>query len=346
LKDLERENLALRQELRARIGLDNIIADSRQMKAILEMVERVAPTETTVLILGESGTGKELIARAIHANSPRAGGPFVAVNCAAIPENLLESELFGHVKGAFTGAIRDRVGKFEAAEAGTIFLDEIGEMRPELQVKILRCLEERALERVGDNRPIRVDVRILAATNKDLAKAIQAGEFREDLYYRLNVVPLAIPPLRDRREDIRALAQHFLKRLGATPRLTIAPDAFRALETYDWPGTVRELENALERAMIFHRGDVITLNDLPETIRAPRSRETAALPVSLPEAGLSLEEVEKELILRALQKHDWNQSRAARYLGITRHTLLYRMEKHNIVRPGARGTPSEEEKAE
>ncbi len=346
LKDLERENLALRQELRARIGLDNIIADSRLMKAILEMVERVAPTETTVLILGESGTGKELIARAIHANSPRAGGPFVAVNCAAIPENLLESELFGHVRGAFTGAIRDRVGKFEAAEGGTIFLDEIGEMRPELQVKILRCLEERSLERVGDNRPIRVDVRILAATNKDLAKAIQAGEFREDLYYRLNVVPLSIPPLRERHEDIRALAQHFLKRLGSTPRLTIAPDAFRALEAYEWPGNVRELENALERAMIFHRGDVITLDDLPETIRAPRSRETAALPVSLPEAGLSLEEVEKELILRALQKHDWNQSRAARYLGITRHTLLYRMEKHNIVRPGARGTPSEEEKAE
>jgi two-component system NtrC family response regulator len=346
LKDLERENLALRQELRARIGLDNIIADSRQMKAILEMVERVAPTETTVLILGESGTGKELIARAIHANSPRAGGSFVAVNCAAIPENLLESELFGHVKGAFTGAIRDRVGKFEAAEGGTIFLDEIGEMRPELQVKILRCLEERTLERVGDNRPIHVDVRILAATNKNLAKAIQAGEFREDLYYRLNVVPLSIPPLRERREDIRALAQHFLKRLGTTPRLTIAPDAFRALEAYEWPGNVRELENALERAMIFHRGDVITLNDLPETIRAPRSRETAALPVSLPETGLSLEEVEKELILRALQKHDWNQSRAARYLGITRHTLLYRMEKHNIVRPGARGTPSEEEKAE
>ncbi len=346
LKDLERENLALRQELRARIGLDNIIADSRLMKAILEMVERVAPTETTVLILGESGTGKELIARAIHANSPRAGGPFVAVNCAAIPENLLESELFGHVKGAFTGAIRDRVGKFEAAEGGTIFLDEIGEMRPELQVKILRCLEERTLERVGDNRPIRVDVRILAATNKDLAKAIQAGEFREDLYYRLNVVPLSIPPLRERHEDIRALAQHFLKRLGSTPGLTIAPDAFRALEAYEWPGNVRELENALERAMIFHRGDVITLDDLPETIRAPRSRETAALPVSLPEAGLSLEEVEKELILRALQKHDWNQSRAARYLGITRHTLLYRMEKHTIIRPGARGTPSEEEKAE
>ncbi len=345
LKDLERENVALRQELRARIGLDNIIADSPQMKAILEMIERVAPTETTVLILGESGTGKELIARAIHANSPRAGGPFVAVNCAAIPENLLESELFGHVKGAFTGAIRDRIGKFEAAEGGTIFLDEIGEMRPELQVKILRCLEERTLERVGDNKPIHVDVRILAATNKDLAKAIQAGEFREDLYYRLNVVPLHIPPLRERREDVRALAQHFLKRLGASQRLTIAPDAFRALETYEWPGNVRELENALERAMIFHRGEVIALTDLPETVRAPRSREAAALPVSLPEAGLSLEEVEKELILRALQKHDWNQSRAARYLGITRHTLLYRMEKHNIARPGVREVPADEEKA-
>jgi two-component system NtrC family response regulator len=346
LKDLERENVALRQELQARIGLDTIIAESPPMKAILEMLGRVAPTETTVLILGESGTGKELIARAIHANSPRASGPFVAVNCAAIPENLLESELFGHVKGAFTGAIRDRVGKFEAAEGGTIFLDEIGEMRPELQVKILRCLEGRTLERVGDNRSIRVDVRILAATNKDLTKAIQAGEFREDLYYRLNVVPLSIPPLRERRGDIRPLAQHFLRRLGAPPRLAIAPDAFRALETYEWPGNVRELENALERAMIFHRGDVITVNDLPEAIQVPRSREAVALPVSLPEAGLSLEEVEKELILRALQKHDWNQSRAARYLGITRHTLLYRMEKHTILRPGGRGTPPEEEKAD
>jgi len=346
LKQLERENLALRQELKERIGLDAIIAESPQMQQILEMLARVAPTETTVLILGESGTGKELIARAIHANSPRADGPFVAVNCAAIPENLLESELFGHVRGAFTGAIRDRVGKFEAAEGGTILLDEIGEMRPDLQVKILRCLEERIVERVGGNKPIRVDVRVLAATNKDLTKAMEAGEFREDLYYRLNVVPLQIPPLRERRQDIRPLAQHFLKRLGASPRLTIAPDAFRALESYDWPGNVRELENALERAMIFHRADVITSADLPETIRIPRTREAAALPVSLPESGLSLEEVEKELILRALQKHEWNQSRAARYLGITRHTLLYRMEKHNIARPGARGSQPEGEKAE
>ena len=346
LKALERENVALRQELQTRLGLDNIIAESPPMKQILEMLERVAPTETTVLILGESGTGKELIARAIHGSSPRAQGSFVAVNCAAIPENLLESELFGHVKGAFTGAIRDRVGKFEAADGGTIFLDEIGAMRPDLQVKILRCLEERSLERVGDNTLIRVDVRVLAATNKDLTKAIQAGEFREDLYYRLNVVPLSISPLRERREDIRPLAQHFLKRLGAQPRLTIAPDAFQALETYDWPGNVRELENALERAMIFHRGDAISLADLPETIRAPRAKEAAPLPLSLPEAGLSLEEVEKELILRALQKHDWNQSRAARYLGITRHTLLYRMEKHSIARPGGRGGHVEEEKAE
>ena len=346
LKELERENVTLRQELKERSGLETIIADSPQMRTILEMIARVAPTETTVLILGESGTGKELIARAIHANSPRAAGPFVAVNCAAITENLLESELFGHVRGAFTGAIRDRMGKFEAAERGTIFLDEVGEMRPELQVKILRCLEERVLERVGDNKLIRVDVRVLAATNKDLSKAIQAGEFREDLYYRLNVVPLQIPPLRERREDIRPLVQHFLKRLGASPRLTIAPEAFRALETYEWPGNVREVENALERAMIFHRDDAITLADLPETIRAPKAKEAAGLPMSLPEAGLSLEEVEKELILRALQKHDWNQSRAARYLGITRHTLLYRIEKHNIVRPGSRGGQVEEEKAE
>ncbi|MFA5028188.1 MAG: sigma-54 dependent transcriptional regulator, partial [Candidatus Methylomirabilota bacterium] len=256
--------------------------------------------------------------------------------CAAIPEHLLESELFGHVRGAFTGAIRDRIGKFEAADGGTIFLDEIGEMRPDLQVKILRVLEERTLERVGDNRPIRVEVRVLAATNKDLTRAIQTGEFREDLYYRLNVVPLDIPPLRERREDIRPLIQHFLRSLGAPPRLTIAPDAFRAMEAHLWPGNVRELENALERALIFHRGDAISLADLPETIRSPRSRESAAFPVELPESGLSLDGVEKSLILRALEKHDWNQSRAARYLGITRHTLLYRIEKHGIVRPGSR----------
>jgi two-component system NtrC family response regulator len=346
LKELERENVALREELKVRTGLDAIIAESPPMSQVLELVVRVAPTDTTVLILGESGTGKELIARAIHGSSPRAHGPFVTVNCAAIPETLLESELFGHVRGAFTGAIRDRVGKFEAAEGGTIFLDEIGEMRPDLQVKILRVLEERMLERVGDNRLIHVDVRVLAATNKDLSKAIQAGEFREDLYYRLNVVPLQIPPLRERREDIRPLAQHFLKQLGASPRLTIAPEAFRALESYDWPGNVRELENALERAMIFHRGDVITLDDLPEAVRTRKAKEAVPLPVSLPEAGLSLEEVEKELILRALQKHGWNQSRAARYLGITRHTLLYRIEKHNIARPGSRGGHAEEEKAE
>jgi two-component system NtrC family response regulator len=185
---------------------------------------------------------------------------------------------------------------------------------------------------------------VLAATNKDLAKAIQAGEFREDLYYRLNVVPISVPALRERREDIRALTQFFLKSLGASPKLTIAPDAFRALETHDWPGNVRELENALERALIFHRGDVLTLADLPETVRTPKPREAAPLPVNLPEAGVSLEEVEKELILRALQKHDWNQSRAARYLGITRHTLLYRMEKHNIVRPGSRAGQAEEER--
>ena len=336
IKDLERENVALRQALHGKGGLDHIIAESPGMREIVEMVKRVAPTETTVLILGESGTGKELVARAIHLLSPRAKGPFVTVNCAAIPEHLLESELFGHVRGAFTGAIRDRIGKFEAADGGTIFLDEIGEMRPDLQVKILRVLEERTLERVGDNRPIRVEVRVLAATNKDLTKAIQAGEFREDLYYRLNVVPLDIPPLRERREDIRPLIQHFLRSLGAPPRLTIAPDAFRAMEAHLWPGNVRELENALERALIFHRGDAISLADLPETIRSPRSRESAAFPVELPESGLSLDGVEKSLILRALEKHDWNQSRAARYLGITRHTLLYRIEKHGILRPGSR----------
>ncbi len=345
IRELERENVALRQALQVKGSLDRIIAESGRMREIVDMIRRVAPTETTVLILGESGTGKELVARAIHNLSLRAKGAFVAVNCAAIPEHLLESELFGHVKGAFTGAIRDRIGKFEAADGGTIFLDEIGEMRQDLQVKILRVLEERIVERVGDNRQIPVDVRVLAATNKDLTKAIQAGEFREDLYYRLNVVPLSIPPLRERREDIRPLIQHFLRSLGAPPRLTISPDAFRALETYPWPGNVRELENALERALIFQRGDAIGLTDLPETIRSPRVREATTLPVELPAAGLSLEGVEKELILRALEKHEWNQSRAARYLGITRHTLLYRMEKHGIARPG-RGGAGDEEKAE
>jgi len=341
LKELRHETLSLRQALKRETELQDIIAESPRMQEVVEIIRRVAPTETTVLIQGESGTGKERVAKTLHSLSRRARGPFVAVNCAAIPETLLESELFGHVKGAFTGAIRDRIGKFEAAEGGTIFLDEIGEMRPELQVKILRCLEERSFDRVGDARPIHVDVRLLAATNKDLGKAIQAGEFREDLYYRLNVVPILIPPLRERHGDIRPFTQYFLRKLKAPPRLTIDPDAFRALETYEWPGNVRELENALERALIFHKKDLITLADLPETIRAPKTKEAAALPVTLPEAGLSLEEVEKELILRALQKHEWNQSRAARYLGITRHTLLYRMEKHGIARPGGRAPDDE-----
>ena len=343
---LGKENALLKEEIRQIKREARYVAESPQMKEVVERIRLVAPSTTTVLIRGETGTGKEGLARMVHEFSPRFNAPFVPVNLGAIPEGLVESELFGHEKGAFTGANRRRQGRFEQADGGTIFLDEVGDAPPSVQVRLLRVLQERVVERVGGTEAVTVDVRVVAATNRNLEEMVARGTFRADLYYRLDVVTIRIPPLRERREDIPLLAEHFAAKHGRVEGATVSPAARELMAVYDWPGNVRELENALERALIFHRGDAIGLADLPETIRVPRVREAAGLPVSLPESGLSLEEVEKELILRALQKHDWNQSRAARYLGITRHTLLYRMEKHNIVRPGGRAAPAEEEKAD
>jgi two-component system NtrC family response regulator len=299
------------------------------MREILDLAGRVASSDATVLITGESGTGKELLARGVHYNSARSEGPFVAVNCAAIPENLIESQLFGHVKGSFTGAVRDREGKFELADGGTLFLDEIGDLRIDLQAKILRALQERTVERVGGSKPVELDVRIVAATNRDLEREVREGRFREDLYYRLSVVTLHLPPLRERKSDIPLLAEHFLKKFNPGGQTTVTSEALNLLIAYGWPGNVRELENVMERASVLKRGDMIGVNDLPEKLTR-RGMGPAGIILNLPDEGLSLEELEKDLIIKALEKHNGNQTRAAEYLHISRPTLIYRMEKYGL----------------
>jgi two-component system response regulator HydG len=300
------------------------------MQRVLEMVARVAPSDATVLVQGESGTGKELIAKAIHHASPRADGPFVAVNCGALPEALLESELFGHVKGAFTGAIAAKRGLFEEAQGGTLFLDEIGEMPPSLQVKLLRALQEREIRRVGGTQAIGVDVRIVAATNRDLAQLVRDGRFRDDLYYRLNVVLVALPPLRERREDVPLLAAHFLaraaERRGRPLRLSAATE--ERLAAYPWPGNVRELENALERASILAAGDTIAPGDLPPHIASGAGPG----PVPALPAQRNLAEVERAHILQTLERCGWNHSRAADALGIGRTTLWRKLKEYGLDR--------------
>ena len=283
-----------------------------------------------MLILGESGTGKELLARAIHLASPRRENTFVPVNCTAIPADLLESELFGHEKGAFTGATRSRIGKFEQADSGTLFLDEIGEMRMDLQAKLLRSLQEREIERVGGSTSVQVDVRVIAATNRDLQKAIEENAFREDLYYRLSVIPLRLPPLRERRDDIPFLADHFLSKHSPDRTMRIDADAMELLVAYDWPGNVRELENAIERAVVLSEEATIAPDVLPTEVIRPKAETYGELGLTLPDRGFSLDELERELIVAALEKHGGNQTRAAAYLGITRPTLIYRMEKYGI----------------
>jgi two-component system NtrC family response regulator len=299
------------------------------MREVFDLAGRVASSDATVLITGESGTGKELLARGVHFNSARAEGAFVAVNCAAIPENLIESELFGHVKGSFTGAVRDREGKFELADGGTLFLDEIGDLRIDLQAKILRAIQERIIERVGGSKPVELDVRIVAATNRDLEREVREGRFREDLYYRLSVVTLHLPPLRERKSDIPLLAEHFLKKFNPDGGTTMTSEALNLLTAYGWPGNVRELENVMERASVLRRGNTIGANDLPEKLFR-RDPAPAGIILNLPEEGLSLEELEKDLITKALKKHNGNQTRAAEYLRITRPTLIYRMEKYGL----------------
>jgi two-component system NtrC family response regulator len=331
----------LRQSLDEKYGFENIIGRSGSLLAVLDMAGRAARTDSTVLIRAETGTGKELLARAIHFNSPRKKKPFVTINCGAIPKDLLESELFGHVKGSFTGAMADKLGKIELAHSGTLFLDEIGEMPLELQVKVLRLIQQGEIDKIGATQPIRVDVRIVAATHRNLQAMIEDGAFREDLYYRLAVIPLSLPPLRERADDIPELVQHFFMRAKAKvgrTKATLPPSLLKYFQNYRWPGNVRELENVIERIVVLSPQDEITLADLPDFLRREHSPvDTLQLP--LPPQGISLEAVEKELIERALQKFHWNQTHTAKYLDISRKTLMYRMDKHSIKRPD--GTDAE-----
>ena len=333
------EHLNLRQEVRAlrtsldqKYGFETILGGSNALLYVLDLASRAAQTNSTVLIRGETGTGKELLARAIHFNSPRKEKLFVTINCGAIPKDLLESELFGHTKGSFTGALAHKKGKVEAADGGTLFLDEIGEMPLELQVKLLRLLQQGEVEKVGATEVMRVDVRVIAATHRNLQTMIEDGAFRDDLYYRLAVIPLELPPLRERPEDIPELVQHFFTKAKAKhirPDLVLPQALLPHFGAYRWPGNVRELENVIERLVVLTRGNEISVNDLPEILR----REKPALDelqLELPPQGISLDAVEKELILRALKKFNWNQTQAARYLDLSRKTLIYRMEKYKI----------------
>jgi transcriptional regulator with GAF, ATPase, and Fis domain len=331
---LEERVQALREELETTRGYHRVVGESREWKSVLTQATKVAPTETTVLLTGESGTGKEVVARFVHRGSPRSNGPFVALNCAALPENLLESELFGHEKGAFTGAVAARPGRIEQAAGGVLFLDEVGEMSPVVQAKLLRVLQEREFQRLGATRPTKADARIIAATNRDLETAMARGQFREDLYYRLRVFEIRLPPLRERRDDILPMAEAFLEEIGpivGRPAAGISREAHRALLAYAWPGNARELRNALERATILCDGGLITLEHLPIGIDGPHAatgQDTAVKP--FPSGGVSLDGVERELITKALQESKNNRSHAARLLGITRSQLYSRMQKHRL----------------
>ncbi|HHM02637.1 MAG TPA: sigma-54-dependent Fis family transcriptional regulator [Caldithrix abyssi] len=326
LRSLQSENIELKTELTDKFRFDNMVANSGPMQNVLRVTQKVAASNATVLILGESGTGKELIARAIHYNSPRKEKPLVTVNCPSIPNNLLESELFGHVKGAFTGAVKDRPGKFEQADGGTIFLDEIGDLHEELQAKLLRVLQEHEFDRVGGNRPIRVDVRVIAATNQNLLELVKQKKFREDLYYRLSVVPINLPALRDRREDIPFLVDFFLKKNYGGQSYSISPEVIAALKAYDWPGNVRELENVIERMVTLAADNTLTMADLPEYIQL-EGHDPSSFSIKIPDEGISLDSVERLVIKEVLKRSSGNQSQAARMLQIPRHVLLYRIKK-------------------
>lgn len=330
-EQLREENRKLHEELRARFKFEGIVGTSPKMQEVLRVAAAVAPTDATVLIYGETGTGKEILARSIHYQSPRAHGPFVAINCGAIPETLLETELFGHEKGAFTSAVGSRVGKFEAADGGTIFLDEVGDMSPAMQVKLLRVLQERTFERVGSNKPVRVDVRVIAATNKDLRQAIRDGRFREDLFYRLSVVPIELPPLRERVEDIPLLAQHFLEKYRQKYGKAVTgftPQAVRKMRRYSWPGNVRELEFAVERAVILSRTPEIWAEDLWLGGAGGDAGEER-----LP----SLADVERQHIVRVLQHTEWNLEEAAKVLGMSVAQLRRRLDQYGVGPPAAVG---------
>jgi DNA-binding NtrC family response regulator len=344
---LKSENAYLRSQLEERYRFAEIVGKSRPMARLFQLLETVAPTNSTILIAGETGTGKEVVARAIHHNSSRRGHRFVALNCSAIPETLLEAELFGHVRGAFTGAVGNRQGRLEQAHKGTLFLDEVGTMSAGLQMKLLRVLQEREFERVGDSHTIKVDVRVIAATNSDLAKLVAEGQFREDLFYRLNVIPVQLPALRERKEDIPLLVQHFLAKFEAErdamaaagskaavdrlPRVTVSQEGMRRLMAYQWPGNVRQLENAIERAVAFTAGrSQIDVDDLPSEVQ--QAQETAATSsVSLPEDGMDLDafvaNIERELIERSLERTGGNKGQAARLLHLKRTTLVEKLKR-------------------
>jgi two-component system, NtrC family, response regulator PilR len=335
-KNLEEENIRLKKELKGKYHYKNIVGTSQVVKNIYDLIEKVSDTDGTVLITGASGTGKELIARSIHYNSQRSDKPLVVINCGAVPEALLESELFGHEKGAFTGAYKKRIGRFEMANGGTVFLDEIGEMSPALQIKLLRVLQEQQFERVGGTKTIHVDLRFIAATNKNLTTAINMEKFREDLYYRLNVIPIKVPSLKQRRSDIPLLIDFFLKKFQKTKDKKItgfSQPAMDALWTYDWPGNVRELENVIKRLTILCEGPVVNSDDLPENIRdvsgESRSDEEVIIGDEL-NLNEAVQDYEKRIILEALEKTNWVKSKAAKLLNINRTTLVAKIKKQNI----------------
>ncbi len=336
-RNLELENKQLRNELGSKYQFDQIIGESDGIKACLSLVERVANSDSTILVMGESGTGKELIARAIHYNSDRAKGPFVAINCGAIPSELLESELFGHVKGAFTGAIANRIGRFELADEGTLFLDEIGDLDPSMQVKILRALQERIFEPVGATKSVQVNVRVIAATNVDMDKAVKEGRFREDLYYRLNVIPILIPALRERKTDIPLLLSHFMTQFNRTKSRSLtgfSSDAMNCLVGYGWPGNIRELENLIERLSILKGQGQVEVLDLPPKYKSTAASYAETGSVDIPEAGLdfntAVDQFENALILKALEKTGWNKNQAALLLRLNRTTLVEKMKKKGL----------------
>jgi Nif-specific regulatory protein len=331
---LREENLYLREEMGQVVRFETLVGESPSMQGVYALVERVLNTTATVLITGESGTGKELIARVIHHKGPRAHGPFIAVNCSAIPETLLEAELFGYEKGAFTGAAKRKPGRFELAAGGTLFLDEIVDMSPALQAKLLRVLQEKQFERVGGTETIATDARIIAATNRELEAMVKAGEFREDLFYRLNVYPIPLPPLRDRKKDILPLALHFVQKSSGELRkdvVKLSKEAKELLTDYHWPGNIRELENVVERAVILSRGTVVTAQELPLALReGPRGQPLSGEVFKLPPGGVALAELEKAVILQALERANYNKSRASKLLGLSRAQLRTRMKNHGL----------------
>ena len=330
MTDLVIENQYLRKELEKKYSFENLVGKSSEMERVFKLISQVSQSMVNVLILGESGTGKELVARAIHYNSNRKKGPFIAVNASAIPETLMESELFGHTKGSFTGATADKKGKFQLAHKGSIFLDEIGDMKPELQVKLLRVLQEKEIDILGGSKPVKIDVRVIAATNKNLEEKVEEGEFRDDLYYRLNVISMDLPPLRSRKSDIPFLIEFFLNKHSPDNKITgVTKEVMDIFEKYHWPGNVRELENVIERGIVLASGALIDEACLPQNLFSSLEK-VYKIKIDWPEEGISLEEVEKDLLKQALERTNFNQTKAAKLLGIKRGTLLYRLDKHRI----------------